>query len=238
MHAPWNDILQRFVTPQARVDYEGIVKSGLPALDGYLAQLAESWPPNMTPAETKAALINAYNALTVRWVTRHYPIPSIWRTRHPFTEPRHRVNGSAVSLDELETRLRQGGDPRIHAALVCAARSCPPLRREAYEAGRLDAQLDDNTRKWLANPELNEFHPDKRQAEVSEIFEWYRADFENNGGTVAGFLAQYGPPQAVFLRTAGTKIRNRKYRWNLNDSGTAGDSYGALSFFWDYLRNK
>ena len=232
-HGPWNDILQRFVTPQARVDYARLAVEGLPVLDTYLASLANPWPA-MSPAENKAALINAYNALTVRWVVGHFPIASIWRTRHPFTEPRHKVNGRMYSLDQIETQLRAMGDPRVHAALVCAARSCPPLRREAYAAEKLEAQLDDNTRAWLANPALNEFDPTRREAEVSQIFEWYRGDFEN----VGAFLAKHGPPYASFLNSKDSKIRYRGYYWGLNDSGSAGGSYGSVAFYFDYFRNK
>lgn len=237
-HGPWTDLLRRFVTPQARVDYARLAKEGLPVLDGYLGTLAKPWPAGMTPAESKAALINAYNALTVRWVAGHYPIPSIWRTRHPFTEARHTVNGRVLSLDRIETQLRDMGDPRVHAALVCAARSCPPLRREAYEAETLDAQLDSNARAWLANRALNEFDPTRREAEVSQIFEWYRDDFEKGGGTLGGFLARHGPDYAAFLSSGTAKIRYRDYYWGLNDSGSAGDAYGAIAFYFDYFRNK
>jgi len=236
-HGPWTSLLQRYVTPQARVDYARLSAEALPALDGYLGQLAQPWPAGMTPIERKAALINAYNALTVRWVAGHYPVSSIWRTVHPFTAARHRVNGRVVSLDQIETELRDMGDPRVHAVLVCAARSCPPLRREAYEAEKLDAQLDDNTRAWLANPMLHGFDASRGEVEVSEIFDWYRGDFEKGGGTVGAFLARYGPPWAAgFARTA--RIRYRPYYWGLNDTGAAGDSYWKATFYWDYYRDK
>lgn len=238
-HSLWDETLKRFVTPEARVDYAAIAGSGgLRSLDGYLSTLAAPWPAGMPPQEERAAWINAYNALTLRWVTGHYPIPSIWRTSHPFTEVRHRVNGAAISLDQIEAKLRDLGDPRIHSALVCAARSCPPLRREAYTGDKLDAQLDDNTRAWLANPALNEFDPSRREAEVSEIFQWYREDFERVGGTLGAFLAKYGPPHAEFLRSKDAKIRFRAYYWGLNDNGRAGDSYSATAFYFDRLRNK
>lgn len=230
-HTAWTDTLQRFVTPKSRVDYARLAKEGLPALDAYLATLARPWPPSMAPAENKAALINAYNALTIRWVAAHFPIASIWRTKHPFTEARHTVNGRKYSLDQIETQLRDLSDPRVHAALVCAARSCPPLRREAYKAKKLDVQLDDNTRAWLADPALNQFDP--RKAEVSKIFDWYRTDFEKNGGTVATFLAKYGPPAAK-----DANLHYRSYNWGLNDRGAAGNSYSTLAFYFDHLRNK
>lgn len=238
-HAPWTETLQKFVTPQARVDYPGLKKSGLTVLDGYLAEVAKPWPSAMTAGERKAAMINAYNALTVRWIVGNFPVPSIWRTRHPFTEARHTVNGRKLSLDQLETELRDMGDPRVHAVLVCAARSCPPLRREAYEADRLDAQLDDNTRRWLATGELNSFDEKRREARVSKIFDWYKGDFEKQYKEVRYFLGKYGPPAAAFLAQSGkADIRYRDYYWGLNDSGSAGDSYSALAFYFDHLRNK
>ena len=237
-HGPWHELLVKYVTPHSRVDYAGLRKDGLPALDSYLATVAKPWPAGMPAQERKAGLINAYNALTVRWMAGHYPVPSIWRTSKPFTEARHTVNGRLYSLDQIETELRDMGDPRVHSVLVCAARSCPPLRREAYDAEKLEFQLDDNTRAWLANGVLHRFDPGKREARVSQIFEWYRGDFEKSGGSVGAFLAKYGPPAAGFLREPGAKIGYIDYYWGVNDSGTAGDSYGWLAFRWDYLRNK
>ena len=230
-HDPWTAILQRHVTPQARVDYAALSRQSLPALDAYIATLAQPWPASLTPAETKAAMINAYNALTVRWVASHYPIPSIWRTRHPFTEVRHTVNGRRYSLDQIETELRDLGDPRVHSVLVCAARSCPPLRSEAYLAEKLDAQLDDNTRRWLAVPSLNTVDPATGAAEVSQIFEWYRGDFEKDGASLTAFLSKYAPHPVK-------SVRFREYYWGLNDSGSAGDSYSKPAFYFDYFRNK
>jgi hypothetical protein len=240
-HSPWQETLQRFVTPQARVDYAALNKQGLPTLDAYLATLAQPFPRDVSRDERKAALINAYNALTVRWVAAHYPIPSIWRTKHPFTEVRHTVDGRKYSLDQIETELRDMGDPRVHAVLVCAARSCPPLRREAYVAERLDAQLTANTLAWLSNPALTEFDPTAREAEVSQIFEWYGSDFGASPWGLLRFLSTYGPPHAKWMYQHGSGkrlVRYREYYWGLNDAGTAGDAYGYWSFRFDYLRNK
>jgi hypothetical protein len=232
-HAPWTELLQRYVNSQARVDYAALNKDGLPQLDAYLATLAKPFPAGISQLETKAALINAYNALTVRWVARHYPTASIWRTKKPFTAVRHTVNGRQYSLDQIETELRNMGDPRVHAVLVCAARSCPPLRREAYQSATLDEQLSANTRAWLANPALNSFSP--TEAKVSKIFEWYRADFEHGAAKLTGFFAKYGPPAAS---APNPKLTFHDYAWGLNDSGTAGDSYGPTAFYFDQLRNK
>ncbi len=243
-HSAWNQILRQYVNAESRVNYRALKEQDGAKLDRYLDGLAGAWPKNLSGDERKAALINAYNAFTVRWILANYPVESIWRTKHPFTEARHTIDNTKVSLDRIEARLRDMGDSRIHAALVCAARSCPPLRREAYEASRVDSQLDSNAREWLANGALNEFFPDRRSAEVSMIFKWYRGDFEKGGPahpqhSVPEFLAQFGPAgKTQFLREPGSDIQYRTYRWGLNDATEIGSKYSALQFSIDAARNK
>ncbi len=234
-HSAWDALLKRYVTAESRVDYQRWKNSDLPALDSYLARLAAPWPAALTGQDRKASLINSYNALMVRWVLANYPVRSSWATPKPFVASRHTLNGEMVSLDTIETRLRNMGDPRVHAVLVCAARSCPPLRREAYSGEKLDAQLDDNARAWLANHDLNEFFPGQRLARVSHIFKWYSNDF----GSVEAFLARFAPPdRSAFLREGNVKIEYKDYHWGLNDTSPLGADYGGVRFLWDYFWNK
>ena len=236
-HSRWDALLKQYVSSEYRVDYRGLQQHGLSELDAYLAELAKPWPEDMEPAAIKASLINAYNALTVRWVLSNYPVQSIWSTSDPFRAARHPLDAGRVSLDQIETRLREMRDPRIHSALVCAARSCPPLRGEAYTTARLEEQLDDNARRWLADARLNEFFPDRRTADVSEIFKWYAADFESSGG-VRGFLARFAPPDGqAFAGSPEWRIGYKTYRWGLNDSSALGSDYSQLRFYWDWARN-
>ncbi len=224
---------------EARVDYARLKTNGRQKLDEYLRQTAERWPDGMSDSARKSALINTYNALTVRWVLDNYPVKSIWQTPHPFSEVRHTVNGEKMSLDDIEGRLRKMGDPRIHGALVCAARSCPPLRREAYTTERVDAQLDDNVRQWLANGKQNQFIPDRHAAHVSSIFKWYKGDFDAAGGSVEKFLAKFAPPgQGAFLLEPGATVTFNDYNWGLNDSSQLGSNYGKINLFFDHLKNK
>ncbi len=236
-HRAWDALLARYVYLEGRVDYPGLKEDSLPKLDAYLALLAAPWPGEMTPDAKKAALINAYNALTVRWIIGRLPVASIQATREPFTSARHRLNGERWSLDQVEQRLRETGDPRIHAAVVCAARSCPPLRGEAYVAARLDQQLDDNTRKWLANPALHQFDSATRVARVSPILKWYMADFGGEDGLRA-FLAKHAPAdQAGFLARAGARIEYQDYDWGLNQADAAAPAYPRWRLYLDVVRN-
>ncbi len=224
----WDSLLKTYVTPEARVDYGRWKKDGTAALDGFLAEGAKPWPASLSPAGQKVALINAYNANMVRWILENYPVESVWRTKRPFTEKRFHVNGIRMSLDDIETRLRAMGDPRIHGALVCAARSCPPLRREAYREELVDGQLGDNVKTWLANPNLNQFSSDV--AQVSRIFEWYRKDFEQSTGSVATFLAAHG-------HAVKGRIQYKTYHWGLNDTTELGSNYTEGQFLLDRVRN-
>ncbi len=232
-HGKWTALLQKYVTSQSRVNYAQLSSDGTGDLDKYLNEIAKPWPERMDADATEAALIDAYNALTVRWIVSNFPVASIWRTHGPFRIARHKVDGKLESLDSIETRLRNMGDPRIHGALVCAARSCPPLRREAYAKPTLNDQLDDNLRAWLAEPSRNQFLPDRQLAKVSKIFQWYAGDFQKIGG-VPAVLERFAPPNSFAI---SNKLEYQKYNWGLNDSGSVGAAYSGFDFYIDYVRN-
>ena len=233
----WDSLLKEYVASNARVDYGRWKRDSTNKLDSYLGALAPAWPASLTNNSRKAALINAYNACMIRWILQNYPVESVWRTRSPFNAARFQVNGAKVSLDDIETKLRSMGDPRIHGALVCSARSCPPLRREAYTEDHVNEQLDDNVRAWLANPSLNEFFPEESVARVSWIFGWYRKDFQA-AGSVPRFLAKYGPrDKAAFLSDKNARIRYKTYLWGLNDTTELGSKYTQAQFLLDRAKN-
>jgi hypothetical protein len=237
-HSLWDGILKKYVSPAARVDYVRLKQTGVQDLDRYVAMIGGKWPASMSSNARRAAFINAYNALMIRWMVIHYPIESVWRTKKPFTNPRHLVDGRKMSLDDVEKWLRDTGDPRVHAVLVCASIGCPPLRREAYVEARLDAQMDDSTRVWLADPNRNQFLPERRTAEVSKIFSWYRGDFEKNGGSVTSFIAKYAPAKYTYLKSPGVTLRFKPYHWGINDTSGLGNNYSQAKYLLDSARNK
>ena len=237
-HQAWDSILQEFVNTDSRVDYARLKSEAAGQLARYTGQLAAAEPLDWNSPEGKAFLINAYNALTIRWIVENYPVTSIMATPNPFRKKRHRLAGKRVSLDEIEDRLRKSGDARIHSALVCAALSCPPLRREAYAAARLDEQLDDNTRQWLADHELNEFDPESGTAELSAVFDWYKKDYSTHPAGLQGFVREYAPRNKIeSLGERSLAISFKKYRWGLNDQSPIGEEYSGFRLALDWLRN-
>jgi hypothetical protein len=237
-HADWSRLLQRYVDEQGRVDYASLraAPEARAALRAYLERVAEASEPPAAGDDRAATLINAYNAFTLSWILDHYPTRSIRSLPDSFTGVRHTVGGRKVSLDQIEhATLRPLVGYRVHAALVCAARSCPPLAREAYAAPLLEAQLDAAMARWLAREDLNRFDPPAHRAQLSSIFTWFAEDFAKAGG-VAEILKRHGPPAARGMASRpDLKVEHLEYDWSLNDQNPP-PPYGRLRLLWDQLR--
>ncbi|MCK7595108.1 DUF547 domain-containing protein [Pseudomarimonas salicorniae] len=234
-HGAWSGLLERHVSwrPDGHasvVDYAGF-ESDRSALKAYLKAL--SAVPDETfqgfgRDEQLAFLINAYNAFTVELVLGGWPeIESIKDLGSLFRSPwRQRffdLLGQRRHLDEIEHELIRGNprlaDPRIHFAVNCASIGCPALRPEAYVGTRLDAQLDDQTRRFLQDRSRNGIEDGALR--VSPIFDWYEEDF---GASDApwDFLVRHAawladtPAEAARIRARQPRLRFGDYDWSLN----------------------
>ena len=225
-HAQWSAILGRWVV-DGRVDYRGLRGESDPALLTYLASLSGACGPDYerwTRAERIAFWINAYNAFTVRLILDHYPIASIrkigWLPGAAFREkfiPMEGLKGGSISLDDIENGTLRSAlrEPRIHFALVCASRSCPPLRGEAYRGADLDRQLDDQARTFLHDPAKNRVDAAAKTLYLSSIFQWFRGDFESAAGSLPSYVARYLDDGTGHLSDFDIKFLD--YDWSLND---------------------
>jgi hypothetical protein len=162
-----------------------------------------------------ATYINLYNATVLHAVAERYrPGYSVSEGDFGlFKEPLVRVGGKVISLDELEKKVivPTFKDPRVHAALVCAARSCPVLRETAYTAQELDEQLDVAMSNWVNDPALNKIDPQAKRMRISEVFKWYAADF---GGEAAlpAYVDRYHQADL-----SGYAVEYEPYDWSLNE---------------------
>jgi hypothetical protein len=217
-HGRYAALLQKYVGDSGLVDYAAWKRSPADqrALRDYVSQFAAPEPVAAGPARA-AALINAYNALTILWILDHYPVASIRDTDEPWKAKRWPVGGREVSLDEIEHEtLRPLLGYRVHAVLVCAAKSCPPLWNRAFQAEDLDAQLDARMKAWLARPDLNRFLPDKNRVVLSQIFNWFRDDFDQAGG-LRVVLAKYAPGEFAEFLKRRYEVSYLSYDWSLNE---------------------
>ncbi len=233
-HRAWTVLLAKHVVTldggrASRVRYAGFAADRA-ALREYLAALSavsESEYRGFGREQRMAFLINAYNAQMIEKVLTRYPdIRSVWDFGkvfgNPFKDRFFTLLGRPMSLDGIEhDTLRAPGafdEPRIHFAVNCASVGCPMLREEAYVAARIDRQLDDQTRRFLADRTRNRVDAAAGAVEVSKIFDWYGRDF----GDVAAWLGERAalltdvPDEQARLRAGRLRVKFLDYDWALN----------------------
>jgi hypothetical protein len=218
-HSLFDALLHRFVSAGV-VDYRGFESA--PEFARYLDSLAAKDPSDLPRDERLAFWLNAYNAYTIALIVAHHEHESIRNIHEPWKEPFVRVGGKTYTLDNLEHDIIRPGfsEPRIHFALVCAARSCPPLRGEAYTGPKLEAQLSDQARVFLLrSPGKNHFDRPTSTLFCSPIIcEYYRADFGGTDVRIESYLAQFYPPslEKDLLARGAVRLEPVPYDWQLN----------------------
>lgn len=226
--ALYAELLQRHTasvadTAGTRVDYDALGASA--EWRRLLASLAATDPSSFARSDRLAFYINAYNVLAIDSVRRGYPVESIrdlgsliWPI---WVRTAGKIAGEDVSLHEIEHEiLRPMGEPRIHAAIVCAAVSCPSLLREPWRGDRLDVQFETALRGWLRDPRKG-LSIDRARSEVrlSRIFKWFSGDFESVGGVI-GFAGSYlsdADQRWLAEHAEEIEIEYLEYDWSLND---------------------
>lgn len=245
-HSLWDRVLKT-VTLNGLVSYAKL-REEPKALDSYIESLGAVRTADYAvwSREDKIAFwINAYNSLTFKAVSDHYPIvPSALKSlRYPKNSIRQipgvwdklqfRVMGREMTLNEIEHDIlrKEFKEPRVHMALVCASRGCPPLRGEAFIGPKLNSQLDDQARLFLASPD--KFRIDERAGVVhlSPIFQWFGSDFQADYSPSEGFTRHNAAQRASLnfisrylddgrrrlLEPGDFKIKYLDYDWSLNE---------------------
>ncbi|MEM6336057.1 MAG: DUF547 domain-containing protein [Bacteroidota bacterium] len=195
-----------------RLDY-GALKDEPASLNALVDLIAETNWREMEAGEQKAFLLNAYNVLAIANVVRHYPTESPLKVKGFFDKETFTVGGEEMTLDELEkgTIFKLFPDSRLHFALVCAAEGCPKLITDVYRPATLDQQLADKTRASMSNPML--VRVDGNTLLLSQLFDWYRADFEEEAGSLVGYVNAYRAEPVP----ENAKVKLFEYDWTLND---------------------
>ena len=246
-YADFAAVLAEYVDDNGLVDYAAL-KVNRERLDAFVDLLAHVDPnayQDWSDGEKIAFWINAYNGLTLKLIVDRHPIDSsflrsiafpknsIMQIPGRWTEVTFEVMSGQMTLDAIEHDVlrAQLGEPRIHMALVCAALSCPELRKEPFVAARLEEQLDDQAREFLANK--NKFRIDREGNVVylSAIFDWFTEDFVDRYGSgdpqgqrsektqaVINFVARYvSGADAAYLASGDYRIKYLDYDWTLNE---------------------
>jgi hypothetical protein len=186
--------------------------------------------------------INIYNTVVIHGVIELGLEKSVKELPAFFNRVTYEIGGFRFSLNEMEHGILRGNrrhpygllkpflrkdprmkftitplDPRIHFALVCGARSCPPIA--FYEAERIDSQLQLAAESFINSPQVK-ILPREGAVSISKIFKWYKGDFGGNDGALVALLLHFldGGEKKAFLQENRDKIRiqYQPYDWNLN----------------------
>ncbi len=230
-HELFTGILFDYVN-EGEVNYQALCLDA--RLSVYIDRLSQTDPQVLASDQEKLAFwINAYNAYTLKIICDNYPLKSINELhkggallgkiikRTVWDKKFVTINHKKMTLNDIEHKIIRPvfKDARVHFALVCAAKSCAPLRNEAYEAGILDKQLNEQGRIFLSQSHKNNFDLSAKVANISPIFSWFVQDF---GGKdeVLSFLADFLPneiSEAIKKDSKAWKIRHTYYDWGLNE---------------------
>ena len=222
-HAGFDKLLKKHVNAAGMVNYKGFMADKAD-LKTYLTLLSNNAPADSWSKDDQLAYwINAYNAFTIQLIVDNYPVKSIKdigsKIKIPFVNTPWdvkfiKIGGETYDLNNIEHGIirKKFNEPRIHFALVCAAKSCPKLRNEAFEGKKLDAQLENQGVDFLNDPAKNSVTA--KQANLSKILSWYGGDFKKmKGKSVPEVVNQYSKTKI----TDATKISYQTYNWSLNE---------------------
>lgn len=192
----YSALLEKYVDGTGLVDYAAFKKNGEASLRECVKAMARVDASKLDKDAKKAHWINVYNAVTLQAMLEFHPLKSIKDKVSSIPGfydlwDDYGFGPKKLSLNHIEHKiLRPMGDPRIHAAIVCASLGCPILRNEAYVGAKLDAQLDDNCRKWLAD-EKRGLKVEGNVAKASKIFDWFGDDFAEDEAGRLRWIAKY-----------------------------------------------
>jgi hypothetical protein len=231
----YDALLHRFVV-DGHVDYEGFAKDA--SFARYLKSLDSVNPAALDDAERLAFWLNVYNAFTIQLIAQHGEIESIrniektfgvLRLKGPWSTPIVRAAGQTLTLDDVEHHIlrAQFSDPRMHFAMVYGAMGSPPLRSEAYRGADLDAQLQDQGRRFLReSPAQNRLDRLERARVLvlSPIFTYYRADFPAAKADFGKFLAPwFEAADREWLKRGSFWMTESTFDWTLNSQRKAAE---------------
>lgn len=239
----WGQLLSQYVK-DGQVNYKEIVEDpGL--LDqslGEFEKISRQTYGKWNLSDQIAFWINAYNLFTISAIVDHYP-PRGWNILYPRISIRqigavwgnraYRTAGQLVSLSQIEHEILRGvfKEPRVHFALVCASRGCPPLPSVPFEGASLEQMLDRQVHAYLSDPVHGlRWDGENRTLLLSKIFAWYGEDFKyyytvhklfpdlpRERRAAVNFIWEYLPGKLrSSLKEKDFRISFLEYDWSLN----------------------
>lgn len=227
-HSQFSRLLKAYIKRDKnglnRVDYKGF-KNKQSDLKAYIKSLEAVKVTSLSRSEQFAYWANLYNALTIDVVLEAYPVKSIKDidispgifSNGPWGKKLVTIEGTKISLDDIEHQIlrKVHKDPRVHYAVNCASVGCPNLQTEAFEASKLEAQLEKAAKDYV-NSNRGVVVKGNRLS-ISKIYVWFKKDFGGNDAGVLAHLKKYAAPELKTKITKIGSINSSFYDWTLND---------------------
>jgi len=235
------------ITEDGRVDYSTLKRKRLDVLTAQraLKKLNPAIVMNLSKEQRIAFWINTYNFCTIELILRYYPIepkwymiiypdnsimqiPGAW-TKEFFDIQREEYNLQEIEQDFLLKRYK---DPRICFALSNASVGGATLRNEPYNADRLDEQLNDQVKKYLAAEKGMRWDKDNNILYLSNVFQTHKKTFlaseladikkfrdrKDEERVWLNFILPYLSEEDVRRLEGGeTRIKFIEFDWHLNE---------------------
>lgn len=228
----WGDLLAKYYDPAKGMNYKALKANDKKTLDELRRQMAQVDVGALPRFDQLAYWINLYNISVVNVVVEHYPVKSIRDIStdfiahlNVFKKPYVQTRTGAISLDDVENdKIRDHfKDARIHFAINCAAKSCPPIRTEPYMGDRIGGQLDEQVRAFLNGPHgiRLEKSGGVLTLHTTKIMDWFKEDFARVTGGPVKFIAVFATPdKRQQIEAAGSQVELKfdDYDWSLNDA--------------------
>ena len=182
----YDRLTRAYANEHGGVNYAGL-KLEMVALQGFIDQLAAASPENkpewfLNEDERKRYYLIAYNAYILFYAVAAYPDRhGLWSRLGLFKDKDIILGGRKLTLNELEHNIirKEFLDPRIHFALNCGARSCPPLRPGVIPENATDYELEEAAQCFINDPANVRFDESNLTLYLSKIFDWFEGDFLN-----------------------------------------------------------
>lgn len=215
-YSGYNQLLTKYAKVDG-VDYKTWAsnKTDKESLEAILKDWSTVNSTKLARNERAAFRINHYNAAMVSVVLGKYPLKSVTKIGVPFSVFKRAfiaTHSGEISLDTLEKKqlLKDYPDPRVHFAVNCASVSCPPLRNNAYIGSKLDQQLNQQAKLFVASKHA--VRVKGNIAEYSSLFDWYKKDFGSSNP--AEIINKYSDKKI----STKLKVKWIKYDWSLNEA--------------------
>jgi hypothetical protein len=219
-HQKWNAILNKNIVVVkkgiTKLKYNEVNQGKLVAYTNSLLKVSKKTVDSWSKNQQLAFYFNLYNALTIKLITdQKKEIKSIKDIGSLFKSTWKKkffvLFGEKSYLDRIEHELVRSNeklfDHRLHFAFNCASIGCPALPNYAFNAGSLEKQLKKAENDFLADSSRNKI--DGNIAYVSEIFKWYKSDFQKSFGSLEKYFMQKYKVKKI-------NVKYLDYDWNLN----------------------